>query len=39
METVCRALAEFKARGLIDLPTRKTIRFIDEKALARIEEG
>jgi CRP-like cAMP-binding protein len=39
METVCRALAEFKTRGLIDLPTRKTIRFIDEKALARIEEG
>jgi CRP-like cAMP-binding protein len=39
METVCRALAEFKARGLIDLPTRKTIRFIDEKGLARIEEG
>jgi CRP-like cAMP-binding protein len=39
METVCRALAEFKARGLIELPTRKTIRFIDEKSLSQVEEG
>jgi CRP-like cAMP-binding protein len=39
METVCRALAEFKARGLIDLPTRKTIRFIDPKGLSRLGEG
>jgi CRP/FNR family transcriptional regulator, anaerobic regulatory protein len=39
IETVCRALAEFKARGLIELPTRKTIRFIDEKGLSQIEMG
>ena len=39
METVCRALAEFKARGLIELPTRKTIRFIDEKGLSQVHEG
>ena len=39
METVCRALAEFKSRGLIELPTRKTIRFIDEKGLSQIQEG
>jgi CRP/FNR family nitrogen fixation transcriptional regulator len=39
METVCRALAEFKARGLIELPTRKTIRFVDEMALSHLEEG
>jgi CRP-like cAMP-binding protein len=39
METVCRALAEFKARGLIDLPTRKTIRFIDPKGLSQIGTG
>jgi CRP-like cAMP-binding protein len=28
-ETVCRTLADFKSRGLIDLPNRKTIRFIN----------
>jgi CRP/FNR family nitrogen fixation transcriptional regulator len=39
METVCRALAEFKARRLIELPTRKTIRIIDEKSLSQVEEG
>jgi CRP/FNR family transcriptional regulator, anaerobic regulatory protein len=39
METVCRALAEFKARGLIELPTRKTIRFLDDKGLAQVYEG
>lgn len=36
LETVCRALAEFKTRKLIDLPTRKTIRFIDLPGLARL---
>ena len=36
LETVCRTLAEFKARRLIDLPNRKTIRFIDIPGLAAI---
>lgn len=39
IETVCRALAELKARGLIELPTRKTIRFVDEKGLSEVQEG
>jgi len=39
METVCRALAEFKAMGLIDLPNRKTIRFIDIATLSKIAEA
>jgi CRP-like cAMP-binding protein len=38
IETVCRTLAEFKARKLIELPTRKTIRFLDPKGLAAIAE-
>jgi CRP-like cAMP-binding protein len=36
METVCRTLADFKSRGLIDLPNRKTIHFIDLPGLARV---
>lgn len=39
IETVCRALAEFKARKLIELPTRKTIRFIDVRGLAAVAEA
>ena len=39
VETVCRTLAEFKARKLIELPTRKTIRFLDIARLSRIAEG
>jgi len=29
LETVCRTLADFRNRGLIDLPNRKTIRFVN----------
>jgi CRP-like cAMP-binding protein len=36
LETVCRTLAEFKAKGLIDLPNRKTIRFVNVSGLARV---
>lgn len=36
LETVCRTLAEFKARNLIDLPNRKTIRFINVSGLAEV---
>lgn len=36
LETVCRALADFKARKLIDLPSRKTIRFINRDGLMRV---
>jgi CRP-like cAMP-binding protein len=39
VETVCRALAEFKARKLIELPTRKTIRFLDIAGLSRIADA
>ncbi len=39
LETVCRTLAEFKAKKLIDLPNRKTIRFINLEGLARISNG
>ena len=39
LETVCRTLAEFKARRLIELPTRKTIRFLDVRGLAEVAEG
>jgi CRP-like cAMP-binding protein len=39
LETVCRALAEFKARRLIELPTRKTIRFLDLKGLSQLAAG
>lgn len=36
LETVCRTLAEFKTRKLIDLPNRKTIRFINLPGLVRV---
>src|SRR5215475_12188015 len=36
LETVCRTLAEFRAKKLIDLPNRKTIRFLNPEGLARI---
>jgi len=39
IETVCRALAEFKSRHLIELPTRKTIRFIDTRGLSQLQES
>ncbi|MBR1142616.1 MULTISPECIES: Crp/Fnr family transcriptional regulator [unclassified Bradyrhizobium] len=36
LETVCRTLAEFKVKKLIDLPNRKTIRFINLPGLQRV---
>jgi CRP-like cAMP-binding protein len=36
LETVCRTLADFRSKGLIDLPNRKTIRFIDIPGLKQI---
>jgi CRP-like cAMP-binding protein len=36
VETVCRTLAEFKVKRLIDLPNRKTIRFINVSGLQRV---
>src|SRR5262245_10141862 len=39
IETVSRTLAEFKAMGLIDLPNRKTIRFVDIPTLSKIAEA
>lgn len=36
LETVCRILAEFKVKGLIDLPNRKTIRYLDLPGLAHV---
>ncbi len=36
LETVCRTLAEFKLKKLIDLPNRKTIRFINLPGLLRV---
>jgi CRP-like cAMP-binding protein len=36
LETVCRTLAEFKMKGLIDLPNRKTIRFLNLSGLSQI---
>jgi CRP-like cAMP-binding protein len=36
LETVCRTLAEFRIKGVIDLPNRKTIRFMNLPALSRI---
>jgi CRP-like cAMP-binding protein len=36
LETVCRTLADFRHRGLIDLPNRKTIRFISVSGLAAV---
>jgi CRP-like cAMP-binding protein len=36
LETVCRTLATFRARGIIDLPTRKTIRFCNIPQLTLI---
>lgn len=38
LETVCRALTEFKVRRLIELPTRKTIRFLDPKGLLQVAD-
>lgn len=39
IETTCRTLHDFQAKGLISLPTRKTIRFLDLCGLERIAEG
>ncbi len=39
VETACRTLAAFRARGLIDLPTRKTICYRDMAQLARIAQS
>jgi CRP-like cAMP-binding protein len=39
LETVCRTLAEFRAKKLIDLPNRKTIRFINLQGLEKISGG
>jgi CRP-like cAMP-binding protein len=36
IETVCRTLADFKMKGLIDLPNRKTIRFVNLAGLQRL---
>ena len=36
LETVCRTLAEFKAKGLIDMPNRKTITYLNLPGLIRI---
>jgi CRP-like cAMP-binding protein len=38
-ETVSRTMAEFSQRALIELPTRKTIRFLDILSLSRIAKG
>ena len=39
LETVCRTLAEFRTKKLIDLPNRKTIRFVDLQGLQKISGG
>jgi CRP-like cAMP-binding protein len=39
IETVCRTLHDFQSKGLISLPTRKTIRFTNLAGLERIAEG
>jgi CRP-like cAMP-binding protein len=36
IETVCRTLAEFKMKGLIDLPNRKTIRYLNLPGLLQM---
>ncbi|KIZ47889.1 Crp/Fnr family transcriptional regulator [Rhodopseudomonas palustris] len=36
LETVCRTLADFRERRLIDLPNRKTIRFTNLRGLAAV---
>lgn len=36
LETVCRTLADFRTKNLIDLPTRKTIRYINLPGLAEL---
>jgi CRP-like cAMP-binding protein len=36
IETVCRTLAEFKMKGLIDLPNRKTIRYLNLSGLLQM---
>jgi CRP-like cAMP-binding protein len=38
LETVCRSLAMLKTRGVIDLPNRKTIRFVSVAQLAQIAQ-
>jgi CRP-like cAMP-binding protein len=39
IETICRTLHDFDSKGLISLPTRKTIRFLDLTGLERIAEA
>ena len=39
LETVSRTLAEFKAMGVIDLPNRNTIRFVDIPMLSKIADA
>lgn len=36
LETACRTLAAFREQGLIDLPTRKTILYLNVPRLMRI---
>jgi len=38
IETVCRTLHDFQNKGIIAMPSRKTIRFLDVPGLARIAE-
>ena len=38
IETICRTLHDFQSKGLISLPTRKTIRFVNLPGLQRIAE-
>lgn len=39
LETACRTLAAFRARQLIDLPTRKTIRYCNIAQLVRVAQS
>jgi CRP-like cAMP-binding protein len=39
LETACRTLAAFRARGLIDLPTRKTICYRNMAELSRMAQS
>jgi CRP-like cAMP-binding protein len=39
IETICRTLHDFESKGLIGLPTRKTIRFLNVSRLERIADG
>jgi CRP-like cAMP-binding protein len=36
METVCRTLADFREKKLIDLPNRKTVRFVNIPGLKQV---